>query len=50
VVVRQLAAPVVNQPKAPFDEEESLATMKGYRTVVDQRLKELDEKLKNVKD
>jgi hypothetical protein len=46
-------APAVSQQQQPskvFDEEESLATLKEYRTVMEQRLKELDEKLNDIKD
>lgn len=39
-----------DEPKTPFNEEESLAALKGYRTVAEQRLKELDEKLKDIQD
>jgi hypothetical protein len=52
---QQLAVPAVkvevNEPKAaPFNEEESLAALKGYRSIAEQRLKELDEKLKEIQD
>jgi hypothetical protein len=40
----------VDQPKAAFNGEESMATLKGYRTIMEDRLKELDEKLKDIED